>query len=101
MSFHSCSLLRYPAIRHEVTYRCGQLKVLLVASRIAVAHFRSEKIQDQVSQKFAPHKDYFSALRITEAVETTDADMINRIWYEIAYRWDICHVTRGNHIEHH
>jgi hypothetical protein len=38
--------------------------------------------------------------RITEAFATTDVDMINRIWDEIAYRWDICHVTRGNHIEH-
>jgi hypothetical protein len=38
--------------------------------------------------------------RITEAVETIDADMIHRIWDEIAYRWDTCRMTRGNHIEH-
>jgi len=31
--------------------------------------------------------------RITEAVVTTDVDMINRIWDKIAYRWDICHMT--------
>jgi hypothetical protein len=37
--------------------------------------------------------------RITEAVATVDADMIRRIWDEIAYRRDICRVTRGNHIE--
>jgi hypothetical protein len=39
--------------------------------------------------------------RITEAIATIDADMIYRIWKEIrvAYRWDICRVTRGNHIE--
>ena len=34
---------------------------------------------------------------ITDVVETTDADVIHRIWDEIAYRWDICPVTRGNH----
>jgi hypothetical protein len=37
--------------------------------------------------------------QITEVVATIDADMIPRIWDEIAYRWDIC-MTRGNHIEH-
>jgi hypothetical protein len=26
--------------------------------------------------------------------------MINSIWDEIFYRWDICRVTRENHIEH-
>jgi len=38
--------------------------------------------------------------RITEAVATIDADVSHRIWDEIAYRWDICRFTRGNHIEH-
>jgi hypothetical protein len=33
-------------------------------------------------------------------VTTIDADMIHRILDETAYRWDICCVTRGNHIEH-
>jgi hypothetical protein len=37
--------------------------------------------------------------RIIEAVATTGVDMIHRIWDEIAYSWDICRVTRGNHIE--
>jgi hypothetical protein len=31
--------------------------------------------------------------QITEVVATIDADMIPRIWDEIAYRWDICCVT--------
>jgi hypothetical protein len=38
--------------------------------------------------------------QITEAVATIDAYMINSIWDEIFYRWDICRVTRENHIEH-
>jgi hypothetical protein len=25
--------------------------------------------------------------------------MLRQIWYEIAYWWDICRVTRGSHIE--
>ena len=37
--------------------------------------------------------------RITEAVATIDVDMIHRIWEEIVYGWDICRVTRENHIE--
>jgi hypothetical protein len=31
--------------------------------------------------------------QVTEAVVTIDANMIHRIWDEIAYRWDICCVT--------
>ena len=38
--------------------------------------------------------------RITETVATIDADVSRRIWDEITYRWDICRLTRGNHIEH-
>jgi hypothetical protein len=38
--------------------------------------------------------------RITEAVGTIDANMIHRIWDEVAYIWDICRVTGGNHTEH-
>jgi hypothetical protein len=30
---------------------------------------------------------------ITEVVTTIDANMIHRIWVEIAYRWDICCMT--------
>ena len=37
---------------------------------------------------------------ITAVVETTDANVIHRIRDKIAYRCDICRVTRGNHIEH-
>ena len=37
--------------------------------------------------------------RLTEEVATIDAGMIHRIWDEIAYRWDICRVSRGNHIQ--
>ena len=38
--------------------------------------------------------------QITEAVATRYAEKIHRIWDEIAYRWDICRLTRGKHIEH-
>jgi hypothetical protein len=37
--------------------------------------------------------------QVTEAVVTIDADMIHRIWDEIALRWDICHLTRGTRSE--
>jgi hypothetical protein len=37
---------------------------------------------------------------VTDANAQVDADMLRQIWHEIAYRWDICRVTRGSHIEH-
>jgi hypothetical protein len=37
---------------------------------------------------------------ITTAVAVVDCDMLTRMWDETDYRIDICHITRGGHIEH-
>jgi hypothetical protein len=37
--------------------------------------------------------------RITEAVAAVTCDMLRRVWEELDYRFDICRVTRGAHIE--
>jgi hypothetical protein len=37
--------------------------------------------------------------RITEAVAVVTCDMLRRLWEELDYRFDICRVTRGAHIE--
>jgi len=38
--------------------------------------------------------------QITEVAATINADMIHRIWDELACRWDIGRLARGNHTEH-
>ena len=38
--------------------------------------------------------------RIMAAVKNMDAPMLRRVWQEIEYRIDVCHVTRGAHIEY-
>jgi hypothetical protein len=38
--------------------------------------------------------------RITTAVASVDEDMLRSVWTEIDCRIDICHVTKGSHIEH-
>ena len=38
--------------------------------------------------------------RIIAAVKNIDAPMLTRVWQEVEYRIDVCHVTRGAHIEH-
>jgi len=43
-------LLRNFASHHGVVYRCEARTVLFAVSGIAILHFRSEKIQDQISQ---------------------------------------------------
>ena len=43
-------LFRNPASHHGVIYQCAVCTVLFVISRIAIAYFRSEKIQGQVSK---------------------------------------------------
>jgi hypothetical protein len=37
--------------------------------------------------------------RITEAVAAVTCDMLRRVWEDMDYRFDICHITRGTHIE--
>jgi hypothetical protein len=38
--------------------------------------------------------------RITTAVASVEKDMLRRVWNELDYRIDICHVTKGSHTEH-
>jgi hypothetical protein len=38
--------------------------------------------------------------RIVEAVATINGQMLQLVWQELDYRFDICCVTRGGHIEH-
>jgi hypothetical protein len=38
--------------------------------------------------------------RIVEAVAAIDHQMLQRVWQELDYSIDICHVTKGGHIEH-
>jgi len=47
------------ASHHGVVRRVGARTVLFVVAQIAIAHFLSEKIQDQVSQKVTPKEWLF------------------------------------------
>ena len=38
--------------------------------------------------------------RIRTAVASVDEDIRRSVWTELDYRIDICHVTKGSHIEH-
>jgi hypothetical protein len=35
-----------------------------------------------------------------EVVAAIDGQMLQRVWQELDYRIDICHITKGGHIEH-
>jgi hypothetical protein len=37
--------------------------------------------------------------RITHALQTITVDMLHRVWDEFDYSVDVCHVTKGAHIE--
>ena len=63
-------LFRNPASPHGIVYQCGVRTVLFAVSRIAIAYFRSEKIQDKVSQKHHPKNDYFSVVQYNQFDET-------------------------------
>ncbi|KAG8324064.1 hypothetical protein J6590_101078 [Homalodisca vitripennis] len=38
--------------------------------------------------------------RIYAAAEQVTPEMLVRVWEEIHYRWDVCRITNGSHIEH-
>ncbi|GBO22419.1 hypothetical protein AVEN_109773-1 [Araneus ventricosus] len=38
--------------------------------------------------------------RITAAVTDIEGNMLLNVWTELDYRWDVCRVTKGAHIEH-
>jgi hypothetical protein len=38
--------------------------------------------------------------RIVNAVALVDVTFLNKLWDELEYRLDVCHITRGSHIEH-
>ncbi|GBM00972.1 hypothetical protein AVEN_55492-1 [Araneus ventricosus] len=38
--------------------------------------------------------------RIIAAVTDIDGNMLLNVWTELDYRWDMCRVTKGAHIEH-
>jgi hypothetical protein len=35
-----------------------------------------------------------------KVVAAFDHQMLKRVWQELDYRIDICHITKGGHIEH-
>ena len=37
--------------------------------------------------------------RITTAVAKMTPEMLRSVWQETDYRWDVCRITNGNHIE--
>jgi hypothetical protein len=36
----------------------------------------------------------------TATVALVDRDVLTRVWDEMDYRTDVCHITRSGHIEH-
>jgi hypothetical protein len=47
-----------------------------------------------------PHDLADLKARIIAAVKNIDAPMLMRVWQELEYRIDVCHVTRMAQIEH-
>ncbi|KAJ4434378.1 hypothetical protein ANN_22938 [Periplaneta americana] len=56
-------------------------------------------IKQQVYQPPLPPTIEDLRVRITEAIALVDGPMLQRVWQEIYYRFDVCRVTQGAHIE--
>jgi hypothetical protein len=38
--------------------------------------------------------------RIHDAGMSVDEDMLRRVWEDVAFKWEVCRITRGSHIVH-
>jgi hypothetical protein len=47
----------------------------------------------------ACREDHSCVVQTIAAVNNIDAPMLTRVWQELEYRIDVCHVTHGAHIE--
>ena len=57
-------------------------------------------VKDQVYVPPLPASIPELKVRITTAIETITADMLQTVWNELDYRDDVCRITKGAHIEH-
>ena len=60
---------------------------------------RSVTSRDQVYVPPLPANIQELKVRITTAIETITADMLQTVWNELDYRVDVCRITQGAHIE--
>ena len=57
-------------------------------------------VKDQVFVPPLPHDLADLNARIIAAVKNIDVPVLMRVWQELEYHIDVCHVTHGAHIEH-
>jgi len=57
-------------------------------------------VKDQIYVPPLPASIPELKVRIRTAIETITADMLHTVWNELDYRFDVCRITKGAHIEH-
>ena len=57
-------------------------------------------VKDTVFVPPLPDNLQIFATHITAAVALLNRDMLTRVWNEMDYHIDVCHITKGGHIEH-
>src|SRR5215510_12452991 len=61
--------------------------------------FLWEFVKDRVFVPPLPANVVELRTRITAAVAKVTPEMLRRVWQETDYRWDVCRITNGSHIE--
>jgi hypothetical protein len=61
---------------------------------------RGGYVKDQVFIPSLPRDLADLKAQIIAAVKNIDAPMLTRVWQELEYHINVCHVTRGAHIEY-
>ena len=56
-------------------------------------------VKDQVFVPPLPANDVELRTRITAAVAKVTPEMLRSVWQETDYRWEVCRITNGSHIE--
>ena len=56
-------------------------------------------VKDRVFVTALPENFVELRTRITAAVAKVTPEMLRSVWQETDYRWDVCRITNGSHIE--
>jgi len=79
----------------------SEYRVRINYRRISLRHNLSRKCRQIVKLVSITHSEpnIWNGPIVATAIGNVKQDMLERVWREWEYRLDVCHVTRGAHIE--
>jgi len=72
----------------------------MLGQRWCVFAVQADPVVEAVERRSPQHNPTRKRRRIIAVISEIDRDMLQRVWAEMNYRLDVCHVAKGGNIEH-